>query len=222
MKSKDMKRNIFYLLFVILLSACQQEEFSPQEETLGYLSIDNISVEVKNMNYVSTKAVDADFYVKIDGNGQTHIYAPGEVPREIALDAGNYTVSVYNYETYQEGKPLYSTETSVTITAGEINYISIQVPLQNVGIRLVLPDNFEDYFTYTFSVTQGEQTQSLEDGETYYFESAEFDSIFYAMNVTNKDNEMRPADMGSIDVENGNIYVITYDYATESLSLLAN
>lgn len=217
-----MKRNIFYLLFVILLSACQQEEFSPQEETLGYLSIDNISVEVKNMNYVSTKAEDADFYVKIDGNGQTHIYAPGEVPREIALDAGNYTVSVYNYETYQEGKPLYSTETSVTITAGEINYISIQVPLQNVGIRLVLPDNFEDYFTYTFSVTQGEQTQSLEDGETYYFESAEFDSIFYAMNVTNKDNEKRPADMGSIDVENGNIYVITYDYATESLSLLAN
>ena len=174
------------------------------------------------MNYVSTKAVDADFYVKIDGNEQTHIYAPGEVPREIALDAGNYTVSVYNYETYQEGKPLYSTETSVTITAGEINYISIQVPLQNVGIRLVLPDNFEDYFTYTFSVTQGEQTQSLEDGETYYFESAEFDSIFYAMNVTNKDNEMRPADMGSIDVENGNIYVITYDYATETLSLLAN
>ena len=138
------------------MAACQQEEFSPQEETLGYLSIDNISVEVKNMNYVSTKAVDADFYVKIDGNEQTHIYAPGEVPREIALDAGNYTVSVYNYETYQEGKPLYSTETSVTITAGEINYISIQVPLQNVGIRLVLPDNFEDYFTYTFSVTQGE------------------------------------------------------------------
>lgn len=218
-----MKRNILYLLFAILLSACQQEELPPAEQTLGYLSIENISVEVKNMNYVSTKAVDAELYVKIEGNGQTHIYAPGEVPSEIALDAGNYTVSVYNYETYQEGKPLYSTETSVTITAGEINYISIQVPLQNVGIRLVLPDNFEDYFTYTFSVSQNSLSKPLQNNETYYFESSSAGVITYSMTVTNTDDEMRPADIGTIsNPQNGNIYVVTYDYATESLSLLAD
>lgn len=203
-----------------MLASCRQEELPLSEKTLGYLSIDGLSVKVENLDYISTRAVEPDFYVKIEGNGQTLSYEPGKVPSEIPLGAGCYTVSVYNYEKYQAGEPLYSTKETVEIVENQINHISIQVPLQNVGIRLELPDKFEEYFTYAFSVSQESPSESLRDKETYYFESATDGDIIYSMTVTNKDGEMRPA-MGTIsNPQNGNIYVVKYDYATKSLTLV--
>lgn len=216
-----MKRALFYIAALIMLASCRQEELPLSEKALGYLSIDGLSVKVENLDYISTRAVEPEFYVKIEGNGQTLSFEPGKVPSEIPLEAGSYTVSVYNYEKYQAGEPLYSTKETVVIVENQINHISIQVPLQNVGVRLELPDNFTDYFDYTFSVSQGSSSEPLQDNGTYYFESATDGDIIYSMTVTNKDEEMRPAEMGTIsNPQNGNIYVITYNYATKSLMLV--
>ena len=215
-----MKHTILYIATLFLLAGCQQEEFPLSEPALGYLSIDGLSVKVENLDYVATRAVEPKFYVKIEGNGQTLPYEPGKVPSEILLEAGSYTVSVYNYEKYQAGEPLYSTKETVEIVAEEINHISMQVPLQNVGVRLELPDDFEEYFTYTFSVSQESSSEPLRDNETYYFESATDGDIIYSMTVTNKEGEKRPAEMETIsNPQNGNIYVVKYDYATKSLTL---
>lgn len=215
-----MKRALFYIAALIMLASCRQEELPLSEKAVGYLSIDGLSVKVENLDYVSTRAVEPEFYVKIEGNGQTLSYEPGKVPSEIPLEAGSYTVSVYNYEKYQAGEPLYSTKETVEIVAEEINHISMQVPLQNVGVRLELPDDFEEYFTYTFSVSQESSSEPLRDNETYYFESATDGDIIYSMTVTNKEGEKRRAEMETIsNPQNGNIYVVKYDYATKSLTL---
>lgn len=217
-----MKRALFYIAALIMLASCQQEELPLSEQALGYLSIDGLSVKVENLDYVATRAVDPEFYVKIEGETKIETYKPGEIPSEIALEPGTYKLSVYNYETYQEGEPLYSKDTTIVIKEGEVNHVSMQVPLKNVGVRLELPDGFETYFSYTFSVEQDSESKSeLRDNETYYFEKAEAGNIMYSMTVTNTDEEMRPAEMGTIsNPQNGNIYVVKYDYATKSLTLV--
>jgi len=227
-----MKRNIFYLLFAILLSACQQEELPPAEQALGYLSIENLSVEVKNLNYVSTRAVENDLCVEIWQNGQLlgdeYKYPAGEVPSSIVLKAGSYTLKAYNTESYQEGQPWYYAEKEFSITEGDINHITVEVPLKNIGVRLSFPEEYKAYFDYTFIITQDgapSQTINDEDGseKTCYFESISNGTISYTMNGTNEDGDYFTGEHthGELpdDAKDGNIYVVTYNIATKSLVL---
>lgn len=228
-----MKHLIYPIITLFLLAACQQEEL-PSGDGVGYLSLEDITVQAANV--VTTRAVDEDLYVEISGNEENHSYNPGATPSKIDLNAGTYTLKTYNaaYTEYQnwtsedKGSAVYCLETSFTIEAGKVNYLREEVPMINFGVRLKLPEGFDTAFpTNSFSVTVGDRTVSLKDGETAYFPYSNGESVSYTLSVTNTEAEENKKSGSNSEWENatiqpGTVYVITYDYATESLSLLAD
>ena len=224
-----MKHLIYPIITLFLLAACQQEEL-PSGNGVGYLSLEDITVQAANV--VTTRAVDEDLCVKI--NDVT--YGPGKTPSKIDLTAGDYTLEVYNeaYTQYsfwtddEKGEAVYYLSQQVEIEAGKVNYLRAEVPMINFGVRLKLPEGFDTVFPKnSFSVTVGSRTVSLNDGETAYFPHSESVSVSYTLSVTNTETEENDKTGSNNEWENatiqpGTVYVITYDYATESLSLLAN
>lgn len=213
------------------MAACQQEEL-PSGDGIGYLSLEDITIQAANVENVTTRAVDEDLYVEISGNEENHFYNPGATPSKIDLNAGTYTLKTYNaaYTEYQnwtsedKGSAVYCLETSFTIEAGKVNYFKAEVPMINFGVRLKLPEGFATAFpSNSFSVTVGNRTVSLKDEETAYFPYSAGVSVSYTLSVTNKDNEPNQ-ETGSnsgwgATIQSGTVYVITYDYATRSLVL---
>ena len=227
-----MKHLIYPIITLFLLAACQQEEL-PSGDGVGYLSLEDITVQTANV--VTTRAVDEDLYVKIDNNEP---YSPGNVPTgRIDLQPGSHTLKVYNeaYEQYEnwtnedKGEAVYSLTTTFEVEAGKVNYFKAEVPMINFGVRLELPEGFDTAFPKnSFSVT-GNRTVSLKDGETAYFPYSEDVSVSYKLSATNTDGDPENTDNGSSrdwgansTIQPGTVYVITYDYATKSLSLLAD
>ena len=99
--------------------------------------------------------------------------------------------------------------------------------MTNIGVRLALPEGFSNWFnTYSFNVSAGNRSVSITNGETVYFPAGE---ITYTLSATNNDKEKFQLEGSSskwVNEENeqiiitpGTIYVITYDYETQSLQL---
>ena len=95
-----MKRIWLYTICLGLvgLFACQQEDLPSVGET-GFLSLENMTVEVANTESISTRAVDNDLYVEISSQDVTPEvtlkYNPGDkIPSKIELEPGNYTLQV--------------------------------------------------------------------------------------------------------------------------------
>lgn len=214
------------------MAACQQEEL-PSGDGVGSLSLEDITVQAANV--VTTRAVDEDLYVEISGNGVNHSYNPGATPSKIDLNAGTYTLKAYNaaYDEYQnwtseeKGSAVYCLETSFTIEAGKVNYFKAEVPMINFGVCLDLPDDFASMFptNRSFSVTVGNRTVLLNDGETAYFAHSEGVNVSYTLSATNTDGESNTENGNSngwgtnSTIQSGTVYVITYDYATRTLVL---
>lgn len=224
-----MKHLLYSLITLFLLASCQQEDL-PSTDGVGYLSLEDITVQAANV--VTTRAVDEDLCVKI--NDVT--YGPGKTPSKIDLTAGDYTLEAYNeaYTQYsswtgdEKGEAVYYLSQQVEIEAGKVNYLRAEVPMINFGVRLKLPEGFNTAFPKnSFSVTVGNRTVSLNDGETAYFPHSESVSVSYTLSVTNTEVEENDKTGSNNEWENatiqpGTVYVITYDYATETLSLLAD
>ncbi|MDY5623562.1 MAG: DUF4493 domain-containing protein [Bacteroidales bacterium] len=224
------------------LFACQQEEL-PSNSNVGYLSLENISIQSANVETITTRAVDTDLYVEIwDEAGTSQVgetYEPGKVPTKIELEPGNYTLKAYNaafldqssWTENDKGAAVYSVDQkSFTIEAGKVNYLSVEVPMINIGVRLALPEGFSGdsgwFEDYTFTVRVGkvgeEKTVELKDEEIAYFSYSNGVKLSYQLGATNNDGEL--FNSGEIIYDEalspGTIYVITYDYATKALRLL--
>ena len=236
-----MKRIWLYTICLGLvgLFACQQEDLPSVGET-GFLSLENMTVEVANTESISTRAVDNDLYVEIwDEAGTSQVretYEPGNIPAKIELEPGNYTLKAYNaafldhsWTENVKGDAIYYIDNkSFTIEAGKVNYLSVEVPMTNIGVHLALPEGFINWFNpYSFNVSVGNRSVSITNGETVYFPAGE---ITYTLSATNNDEEEFQLEGSSskwVNEENeqiiitpGTIYVITYNYATQSLQLL--
>ena len=228
-KHTDMKRIWLYTICLGLvgLFACQQEDLPSVGET-GFLSLENMTVEVANTESISTRAVDDDdLYVEISSQDVTPEvtlkYNPDSIPSKIELGAGRYALKIYNDTTLLDKTPVYYKDTIFEIEAGKVNYLSVEVPMINIGVRLALPEGFSNWFkTYTFNVSDGDgnRSVSIANGETAYFSIDQ--NISYTLSVTNNDGEQK-TDSKAItkdQIAAGTIYVITYDYATKALRLL--
>lgn len=224
-----MKRIWLYTICLGLvgLFACQQEDLPSVGET-GFLSLENMTVEVANTESISTRAVDDDdLYVEISSQDVTPEvtlkYNPDRIPSKIELGAGRYALKIYNDTTLLDKTPVYYKDTIFEIEAGKVNYLSVEVPMINIGVRLALPEGFSNWFkTYTFNVSDGDgnRSVSIANGETAYFSIDQ--NISYTLSVTNNDGEQK-TDSKAItkdQIAAGTIYVITYDYATKALRLL--
>lgn len=239
-----MKRIWLYTICLGLvgLFACQQEDLPSVGET-GFLSLENMTVEVANTESISTRAVDDDLYVEIwDEAGTSRVgetYEPGKVPTKIELEPGNYTLKAYNAafneqslwtENVKGAAVYYIDNKSFTIEAGKVNYLSVEVPMINIGVQLVLPEGFSGdsgwFEDYTFTVKVGkaeeEKTVELKDQEIAYFSHSKDVKLSYQLVATNNDGERFESEEIIYDgvLSPGTIYVITYDYATKALRLL--
>ena len=227
-----MKRIWLYTICLGLvgLFACQQEDLPSVGET-GSLSLENMTVEVANTESISTRTVDDDLYVEISSQDVTPEvtlkYNPGDkIPSKIELEPGNYTLKAYNAafneQSIDKGAAIYYIDNkSFTIEAGKVNYLSVEVPMTNIGVRLALPEGFSNWFkTFSFTISDGNRSVSIANGETAYFSIDQ--DISYTLSATNTDNEQK-TDSKTIkkdQIAAGTIYVITYDYATKALRLL--
>lgn len=223
-----MKRIWLYTICLGLvgLFACQQEDLPSVGET-GFLSLENMTVGVANTESISTRAEDNDLYVEISSQDVTPEvtlkYNPDSIPSKIELGAGRYALKIYNDTTLLDKTPVYYKDTIFEIEAGKVNYLSVEVPMINIGVQLVLPEGFRNWFkTYTFNVSDGDgnRSVSIANGETAYFSIDQ--NISYTLSVTNNDGEQK-TDSKAItkdQIAAGTIYVITYDYATKALRLL--
>ena len=225
-KHTDMKRIWLYTICLGLvgLFACQQEDLPSVGET-GFLSLENMTVEMANTESISTRAEENELYVEISSQDVTPEvtlkYNPDSIPSKIELGAGRYALKIYNDTTLLDEIPVFYKDTIFDIEAGKVNYLSVEVPMINIGVRLALPEGFSNWFkTYSFNVSDGNRSVSIANGETAYFSIDQ--EISYTLSVTNTDNEQK-TDSKAItkdQIAAGTIYVITYDYATKALRLL--
>ena len=234
-KHTDMKRIWLYTICLGLvgLFACQQEDL-PSMGEIGFLSLENMTVEVANTESISTRAEDNDLYVEISSQDVTPDvtlkYNPGDnIPDKIELGTGRYALKIYNDTTLLDETPVFYKDTIFDIEAGKVNYLSVKVPMINWGVQLDLPQNFADWFdeeNYTFTVKVGKagevKTVELKNEKIAYFPHSSDVTLSYQLGATNNDGEL--FNSGEIIYDEalspGTIYVITYDYATKALRLL--
>lgn len=228
-----MKQTIVYFIVgLFLLTSCAQEELSITESNqVGYLTVEDLTLQQAELISVGSRAADADLYVEITDAKATTTYNPGAVPAKIELAVGTCTVKAYN-ATYKDNTPnaaKYYAETTVEIKEGKVEYLSLEVPMVNYGVTLSLPDNFSDWFTdYTFSIGKKTATETsvLKEGEVIYFDYQKRDVLSYSLKVTSKEEAdgtfMQTGSYGSDEgkaIEPGKIYQITYNWATKSLEM---
>lgn len=235
-KHTDMKQIWLYTICLGLvgLFACQQEDLPSVGDT-GFLSLENMTVEVANTESISTRAGDNDLYVEISSQDMTPEvtlkYNPGDsIPDKIELGTGRYALKIYNDTTLLDEIPVFYKDTIFDIEAGKVNYLSVEVPMINIGVQLVLPEGFSSdsgwFEDYTFTVRVGkageEKTVELKDEEIVYFSYSSDVKLSYQLIATNKDGERFESEEITYDklLSPGTIYVITYDYATKALRLL--
>lgn len=228
-----MKQTIVYFIVgLFLLTGCAQEELSlTGSNQVGYLAVEDLTLQQAELISVGSRAVDADLYVEITDTKDTTTYNPGAVPAKIELAAGTCTVKAYNaaYKDNTTNAAKYYAETKVEIEEGKVEYLSLEVPMVNYGVTLSLPDNFSDWFSdYTFSIGKSAATETfgLKEDEVIYFDYQQEDVLSYSLSVTSKEEAdgtfIQTGSYGSDEekaIEAGKIYRITYNWATESLEV---
>ncbi|MDM8232663.1 DUF4493 domain-containing protein [Phocaeicola barnesiae] len=225
-----MKHTILYFIAgLFLLTGCVKEELSLTESNqVGYLTVEDLTLQQAEQISVGSRAVDADLYVEITDTKATTTYNPGAVPAKIELTTGTCTVKAYNaaYKDNTTNAAKYYAETTVEIKEGKVEYLSLEVPMVNYGVTLSLPDNFSDWFSdYTFSIGKSAATEtfSLKEDEVIYFDYQKGDVLSYSLKVTSKEEAFtQTGSYGSDEgktIESGKIYQIIYNWETKALEM---
>lgn len=228
-----MKKNLlYYFIGTFLLASCQQED-TPSTSGVGYLSLTGIEIQNQAVTEVKSRAVDESLVVELYKGGELKsTLTAEELENTIKLEAAtDYSLKVYseNYESDAEwtneekGEPIYYTELPFEVKEGEVTPVKVQVPMVNFAVKLSMSEQnwIRDY---TFTVTSGEREVALLNGETAYFSYAEGGSFSYELQLTNTDGEVFTLP-GKYGLEEGKLlksntcYVVTYQMATQSLSV---
>lgn len=228
-----MKKNIVYILLgIFLLASCQQENEIPSGK--GYLSVEGIELQSQVVTEVASRAVDESMFVELwQGGTKLRDLSAQEMQDKIKLDAAdNYMLKVHsanygNESTWgnAKGEPVYYTEVPFKVTEGATTPLKVQVPMITFAVCLNMSAVTGDWLQgYTFTVTYGSRSVTLQNGETAYFSYAEETSFSYQLSITNSDNESQ-VQSGSWGTEDGEtvaqntVYTVTYNWATQSLAV---
>lgn len=228
-----MKLNIFYIICgLFLLASCQQEEIPSGE---GFLSLTGIEVQTQEITNVASRAVDEDLTVDLyKGEQFVRTLTAEEMQSKIKLEpATDYKLKVYsanygqdvNWTNEMSGEPVYYKEEPFQVKEGETTALKVQVPMCNYAVSLALPEGFEKWMTYTFEVTSGTRTVTLQDGDTVYFPVSALGSPFsYKLKLKNTDSESFDltgtwGDTEGETVEMNTVYVITYSMEYNALKV---
>lgn len=229
-----MKKNIVYILLgIFLLASCQQENEIPSGK--GYLSVEGIELQSQVVTEVASRAVDESMIVELwQGGTKLRDLSAQEMQDKIKLDAAdNYMLKVYsaNYRNEStwgnnaKGEPVYYTEVPFEVTEGATTPLKVQVPMITFAVCLDMSAVTGDWLQgYTFTVTYGSRSVTLQNGETAYFSYAEETSFNYQLSITNSDNEsqVQSGSWGTEEnetVSQNTVYTVTYNWATQSLAV---
>ena len=154
------------ILSLLVIFACTQ---SPDEKGTGYLTL-----------HISRSAIKADmditdFFLRIsDGDLEMLHERISDLPEQIALPVGTYTVEAYSSE-FSEPKfdmPFYAGKTTVDIEADEITDADLICSQANAGIKVVWTSAFPILFsTYQAQIqnNEGYLNYSASETRTGYF-----------------------------------------------------
>ena len=227
-----MKKNIVYILLgIFLLASCQQENEIPSGK--GYLSVEGIELQSQVVTEVASRAVDESLTVDLyKGEQFVRTLTPEEMQNKIELEpATDYMLKAYSanygeesaWDNETKGEPVYYKEVSFVVTEGATTAVKVQVPMVTFAVCLNLTEVTGDWLQgYTFTVTSGNRSVALQDGETAYFPYS--DSFNYQLSVTNSDGESKEQS-GSWGTETGKtveqntVYTVTYNWATQKLAV---
>lgn len=227
-----MKKNIVYILLgIFLLASCQQENEIPSGK--GYLSVEGIKLQSQVETEVTSRAVDESLKVDLYKGGQlVRPLTPEEMQNKIELKpATDYMLKVYSanygnkstWDNETKGEPVYYKEVPFEVIAGATTPLKVQVPMITFAVCLDMPAVTGDLLKrYTFTVTSGGRSVTLQNGETAYFPYS--DSFNYQLSITNLDGEEKeqPGSWGTEDgetVAQNTVYTVTYNWATQSLAV---
>lgn len=232
--TSNMKQILYILIAIFSLASCQQEELSI-ETGKGHLSLFSIELQAETINQIATRAISPDLVIEIlkaDGTPVSKFDAGAtEANEKIELDAGAYKLKVYstNYETTwgnnEQGSPIYYKEQDFSIESEKTNYLTVQVPMINFGVKFMLPDNFSTLFgSYTFAVQLGDRSVILQEGETAYFDlpTQNSSTLLYTLTATNSDDETLSKTDSYSELSAGIVYEITYQWANEQRMLVTS
>ena len=145
------KKYFLLILPVFLFFACSKKESLPEKET-GYLIL-NVSQGVSTKTGIEIE----DFTLRIRENNVGILEEIiKELPEQISLPVGTYTVEAYSAE-FSEPRfdmPVYSGVTTVEIVAGAAKEASLICSQSNAGIKVVWSDDFPVlYGSYRAEIT---------------------------------------------------------------------
>lgn len=227
-------KQILHILtpLLFLLASCQQEDNLPSSETgKGYLSLSSLEVEASTITPLSTRTVHSELAIEIVKADGTSVFkfdaGAAEASDKIELEAGAYKLKAYSpnygstWQNDEKGAPIYYKEQNFMIVEEKVNYLSIQVPMINMGVQFLLPEGFNNWFTsYTFSAQIDNRKVTLQEGEIAYFDLPENSNtkLQYSLSATNSDSELMQQDNNfEGTLTPGTVYEVTYSIATQSL-----
>ena len=160
-------RTLLLILSLFVICACSK---APKEKGVGYLTL-NIN---QSMSLKSGIEIE-DFILRInDGNVDVLKERLGDLPAEIALTVGTYTIEAYSMEFSDPmfEMPFYAGSTVVEIEADENTEASLVCGQGNAGIKVVWSNEFLTLFeTYYAKIECNEGYLHYSDDEerTGYF-----------------------------------------------------
>ena len=168
------------------------------------------------------------------GNEILRALSTEEMQNKIELDAADdYMLKVYSpnygvekgWTNDEKGEPVYYTEVPFVVKQGETTGLKVQVPTITFAVSLDLSEVIGDWLQeYDFTVTAGDRTVALDNGDIAYFPYSEGVSFSYQLTLTNSDSETNTLngdwgkDEGEV-INTNTIYTVVYNWDTHSLSL---
>lgn len=216
-----------------MLVGCQQKEVI---SGVGYISVSGIEIQSKTITEVASRATD-DITWTVElwkGSEMLRTLSTEEMQNKIELDAADdYMLKVYSpnygvekgWTNDEKGEPVYYTEVPFVVNQGETTGLKVQVPMITFAVSLDLSEVIGDWLQeYDFTVTAGDRTVALDNGDIAYFPYSEGVSFSYQLTLTNSDSETNTLngdwgkDEGEI-INTNTIYTVVYNWDTHSLSL---
>jgi len=218
-----MRRLLYILLCLTLLTACRQDELlEMQGEAVLELDLQRIGRPTMGV----TRACDDDLAIDIldaDRAPYRH-YDAGRVPQKIVLAPGTFYIQAYtaNQDTWKTaneglGEACYFQETSVTLELDMVKRLQMRVPMTNYAVGLQLPDLWDNLFrSYTFRLKSGSRTVVIKQGERAYFDVAD-GGFSYALSATNTDGRTSShSAINFTEIEAGKLFTLFYHYDSDA------
>lgn len=216
-----------------MLIGCQQKEVL---SGAGYMSVSGIEVQSQTVAKVASRSTD-DIIWTVElwkGGEMLRTLSTEEMQNKIELDAADdYMLKVYSpnygvekgWTNDEKGEPVYYTEVPFVVKQGETTGLKVQVPTITFAVSLNLSEVIGDWLQeYDFTVTAGDRTVALDNGDIAYFPYSEGVSFSYQLTLTNSDSETNTLngdwgkDEGEV-INTNTIYTVVYNWDTHSLSL---